>query len=100
MKKDEERTTQTTVVTEETETDGAEQGFTAADERLLRMLHGVPLPPDAPLGNKLDDVAPENRSEVEAKLALIEADLLDAMNVSEDRKSRIVDALRQLPEDD
>lgn len=96
MKKDEERTAIATVVTEGP---AEEEGrFTAADERLLRMRYGATLPANEPLGSKLDGVAAEHLPELTARLALIEAGLLEDMHVAERRKTRIVDALRQIPD--
>lgn len=99
MKKNEESTQSAVTVLEET-------GFTAAQERVLRMRSGAPFPSSAPLGSKLDGVAAEHAHEVGAKLALLEALALEEMEAeseavanalrNDERKTRIVDALRKL----
>lgn len=75
--------------------------LTAEEERILRMRTGAGLPPDAALESKLDGVAEAHRAEVEARLRLIEAEALLALEGDEraEVKRRIVDALKkQTPE--
>jgi hypothetical protein len=105
VKKNESQTTTTTVVSEEREA----QGFTAAEERILRMRSGAALPPDARLDNKLDGVAQAHRDDVAARLALIEAEALAAIAGTDadadepapdvERTRRIVAALRAKRQD-
>lgn len=90
-------TTTTTVVTER---------LTAFEERVLRMRAGAALAPGEALGSKLDGVRPEVMADVQARLLLMEAQLLAdiapdrmAEPVSSPRKSRIIDALAALDED-
>lgn len=97
MKKTNETTTTTTVVTE----------LTAVEERVLRMRAGATVEPGQPLGSKLDGVRAEVRADVEARLLLMEAQLLAdiapdrmAEPVASPRKSRIIDALSALGDDD
>jgi hypothetical protein len=89
-------TTTTTVVTE----------LTAFEERVLRMRAGATVPAGQALGSKLDGVRPEVRADVEARLLLMEAQLLAdiapdrmAEPVDSPRKSRIIDALSALDEE-
>ena len=96
-KKIEERAGRTAVVTEETET----ETFTAEEERILRMRAGASLEGDDELESKLDGVSPEHLDDLTARLALIQAQVMahleeadDDLQKREDRKSRIVDALK------
>ncbi|MGK0362332.1 MAG: hypothetical protein ACI9U2_004653 [Bradymonadia bacterium] len=97
LKKTNETQTTTTVVTET---------LTAFEERVLRMRTGAALAPGEALGNKLDNVRPQVRADVEARLLLMEAQLLAdiapdrmAEPVQSPRKTRIIDALAALDED-
>lgn len=97
LKKTNETQTTTTVVTET---------LTAFEERVLRMRAGAALAPGEALGNKLDSVRPQVRADVEARLLLMEAQLLAdiapdrmAEPVQSPRKTRIIDALAALGED-
>ena len=101
MKKHEDQSTTTTTVISET------RGMTAEEERLLRMHAGASLAPDAALGSKLDGVADAFRDDVVARLRLIEAEALAAITGQDaaaglepgTKKSRIIAALRDKPED-
>jgi len=83
------------------------RGPTAEEERILRMRAGASLPADAALGNKLDGVAAPFRDDVIARLRLIEAEALAALEgmaesapaPDDERKARIIAALRNKPED-
>lgn len=98
MKKtNETQTTTTTVVTER---------LTAFEERVLRMRAGASVAPGEPLGNKLDGVREDVLDDVRARLLLMEAQLLAdiapdrmAEPVDSPRKTKIIDALANLPED-
>ena len=90
--------TQTTTVVTET--------LTPFEERVLRMRAGAALAPGQALGSKLEGVRPEVLADVEARLLLMEAQLLAdiapdrmAEPVQSPRKTRIIDALAALPED-
>lgn len=85
---------QADVVVEETR-------FTAADERVLRMRHGAGLGPQDRLGSKLDGVHDDVRNEVEAKLLLMEAEILRALADGEGVAGRGQDeASGRVPTDD
>jgi hypothetical protein len=96
VKKTEESIQTATVVTEP----GA-QGPSAAEERVLRMRAGVTVGANERLGNKLDGVREDARTEAAARLALIEAELLADQAAAEDdspkaeRFRRIVAALKE-----
>ena len=89
--------TRTTTVTEQTQV--SKVGLAHEEERLLRMRSGASLAPGERLGSKLDGVKAEHRDEVAARLALMEAEILAALDANPelrtDRKQRIVDALRE-----
>lgn len=91
--------TQTTTI----ETKTQAETLTAEEERLFRMRTGATLDGDELLESKLDDVAEEHRADVAARLALIQAEIIAAMNQSdderEDRRQRIVDALKGVEPD-
>ncbi len=89
MKKEQDQKSTTTVVQVER--------LTAEEERILRMRAGAELAGDAALESKLDGVAEAHRADVEARLRLIEADALLAIEGEEraDVKRRIVDALKK-----
>ena len=70
MKNNETRRTPSVVVTE---VELAEQGFTAEQERVLRMRTGARLADGARLGNKLDGLSGNAAVDVRARLRLIEA---------------------------
>lgn len=101
MKKHEDQSTTTTTVISEV------RGPTAEEERVLRMRAGASLGPDAALGNKLDGVPDVFRAELVARLRLIEAEALAATTGQDaaagfepgTKKSRIIAALRDKPED-
>ena len=97
-KKIEERAGRTTVITEDTET----ETLTAEEERILRMRSGATLEAEDELESKLDGVSPEHLDDLTARLALIQAQVMAHLNDAdgerqerEDRKSRIVDALKE-----
>ena len=96
MKKNEEKTT--TVVDVEVTTQS--ERLSASEERILRMRSGATLKKGERLESKLDGVAAEHMSEVLAKLALIEAAAIEAIdedpNLRTDKKQRIVEALQNL----
>ena len=83
------------------------RGPSAEEERILRMRAGASLAPDAPLGSKLEAVAPPFYADVQARLRLIEAEALAALEgmskssptLDAERKSRIIDALRGAADD-
>lgn len=103
------------------ETTAAGTGLTQEEERVVRMRSGATVPDDAPLGSKLDGVAPEFREDVAARLRLIEAAALEALEalaeggdaraedegevvidvvpVNGERKARIVSALKKISTD-
>ena len=91
--------TQTTTI----ETKTQAETLTAEEERLFRMRTGATLDGDELLESKLDDVAEEHRADVAARLTLIQAEIIAAMNQSdderEDRRQRIVDALKGIEPD-
>ncbi len=94
-KKIQETTTGTQVLTEEAvET----KRLTAEEERIIRMRSGTSVDPDAALESKLDDVDEEHQEEASARLALIQdmimAQLEARANGRQERKLRIVDALK------
>ena len=101
--KEREKATQSTVTVVEQDT------LTAEQERVLRMRHGAPWDNTRPLGDKLDGLNAAHFDEVAAKLALIEA--IAREQISEEaaidravehdaRKTRIIDALRGLDDDE
>ena len=96
MKKNEDKTT--TVVDVEVTTQS--ERLSASEERILRMRSGATLKKGERLESKLDGVAAEHMSEVLAKLALIEAAAIEAIeedpNLRTDKKQRIVEALQNL----
>ena len=96
VKKHENVQTTTTVLDETTEETKA---LTAEEERILRMRTGAALEPGEKLGSKLDGVKAEHRQDVAARLALMEAEILAALNANPelrtDKKKKIVDALRE-----
>ena len=94
MKKEQDQTTTTTTVV------GVET-LTAEEERILRMRSGARVAGDAPLGSKLDGVAETHRADLEARLLLLEAHAIAALEEAPraDVKQRIVDALRGDSED-
>ena len=79
--------TSTTVITQ-TKT------LTAEEERILRMRAGASLSGDDVLESKLDDVNDDVKNEVSARLALMQAEIMNAManegDVDNERRSRIV----------
>ena len=85
--------TSTTVITQ-TKT------LTAEEERILRMRAGAGLTGDGVLESKLDDVNDDMKDEVSARLALIQAEIMNAManegDVDNERRSRIVASLQAL----
>jgi len=93
VKKKQEKNTTATVVQVES--------LTAEEERILRMRSGAGLEADAQLASKLDGVAEAHRDEVEARLRLIEAEALVALQEDgrAEVKQRIVDALKGASED-
>ena len=97
VKKHEEHVSSITVVDEEQVEDGR---FTGEEERVLRMLSGAVLADGAPLGSKLDGVASAKVADTAARLRLIEAQALAVitgqLDLDEDRKTGIVDALNEL----
>lgn len=74
--------------------------LTAEEERILRMRAGASLPPEASLESKLDGVNDAVKIDVTARLALMQAEIMNAMSsendVDNDRRSRIVASLREL----
>ena len=101
MKKHESTRTKTAVIDE---TKSHPEQLTPEEERILRMRAGASLAPGEALGSKLDGVNPEHRGEAAARLALMQAEILAALNADPelrtDRKQRIVDALRESEEDE
>ena len=105
MKKNETRRTPVVV----TETDVLDEGFTAEQERVLRMRTGATLGAGETLGSKLDGVQASAATQVRAKLLLIEAQLLERVASAEpdadagapladaSRKASIIAALRNKP---
>lgn len=106
---DRKSTTGRTVVNDETPAAG---GLTPEEERVLRMRSGAGVPGEAPLGSKLDGLADDVRTDVEARLRLIQAAVLEALAESDAdvegeprtgpavdgaRKARIVSALKKKP---
>lgn len=94
LKKHEDQTTTTTTVV-----DVSSQRLTAPEERILRMRAGASLGPDAPLESKLAGYAGPNLADLRARLALIEAEALEALHgdglvPDTARKSRIIAALK------
>lgn len=85
--------TSTTVITQ-TKT------LTAEEERILRMRAGASLSGDDVLESKLDDVNDDVKNEVSARLALMQAEIMNAManegDVDNERRSRIVASLQAL----
>lgn len=99
MKKTDENRATTTVVETQAPAVPAgalEQVLTVEEERVMRMRHGVGVDPAAPLGHKLDGVAADKRADLEARLALIEAEMLARIPEAADaaRTQRIVEALK------
>ena len=88
-----------TVVTTTQET------LTSEEERVLRLRSGYVGSEDMPLESKLDEVAEEHRTDVAARLALIQAEVLAQLAqrkenaVDEDRKAKIISALSALKDD-
>jgi hypothetical protein len=105
VKKNETRRTPVVV----TETEVLDEGFTAEQERVLRMRTGASLGAGALLGSKLDGIQASAAAQVRAKLLLIEAQFLERVAASEpdaeagapladaSRKASIVAALRNKP---
>ncbi len=95
MKKQKDASKTTTVTVENTQS----EQLTTAEEQILRMRSGAALKPNEELGSKLDGLADEHRADVAARLALIQAEIMAALDeepeLREDRKKRIVDALRE-----
>ena len=85
--------TSTTVITQ-TKT------LTAEEERILRMRAGASLSGDDVLESKLDDINDDVKNEVSARLALMQAEIMNAManegDVDNERRSRIVASLQAL----
>jgi hypothetical protein len=83
----------TTVVTQS-------KTLTAEEERILRMRAGASLAPEASLESKLDGVNEAVKVDVSARLALMQAEIMNAMSsesgVDNERRSRIVASLREL----
>ena len=88
--------TGTVTVTDETQTEQNE--LTTEEERILAMRAGARSGPNQILGSKLDGVKEEHRADVAARLAMMEAEILAALDANpelrKDRKSRIVDRLK------
>ena len=80
-----------------------QQTLTAEEERILRMRAGATLGPGSVLETKVDSVHSDHQSETRARLALMEEEILRTLNenpeLREDRKKRIVDALRGQADD-
>ena len=74
--------------------------LTAEEERILRMRAGASLAPEAALESKLDGVHESVQVDVAARLALMQAEIMNAMasenDVDNERRSRIVASLREL----
>ena len=74
--------------------------LTAEEERILRMRAGASLSPESALESKLDGVNEDVKADVAARLALMQAEIMNAMategDVDNERRSRIVDSLRAL----
>ena len=83
----------TTVVTQS-------KTLTAEEERILRMRAGAGLAPENALESKLDGVNETVKVDVAARLALMQAEIMNAMasenDVDNERRSRIVASLREL----
>ncbi len=92
--------TRTTTVVDEAQKKKDE--LTSEEEQILRMRTGAPLKSSEPLGSKLDGDKEEHRASVAARLALLEAETLAALDANPelrtDRKQRIVSALRLVDE--
>ena len=71
--------------------------LTTEEEQVLRMRAGISLKPTDRLESKLDNINPDVRAEVAARLALIQSELLKAREddsaVDYHKRARIIDAL-------
>ena len=85
------------------ESDVQREELTPEEERILRMRAGAKAEKGMRLGSKLDGVKPEHRGEVTFRLALMEAEILAALeadpDLRTDRKRRIIEALRDAEEE-
>jgi hypothetical protein len=94
--------TGTVTVGDETQTKESE--LTTEEERILAMRSGARSESNQILGSKLDGVKEEHRADVAARLAMMEAEILAALDANPelrtDRKSRIVDRLKIVRSDD
>ena len=75
--------------------------LTTEEEQVLRMRAGISLKPSDRLESKLDNINPDVKAEVAARLALIQAELLNARKddtaVDYHKRARIIDALITTP---
>lgn len=99
LKKYENQSSTTTTVVDE-----SVAALTASEERILRMRSGASLGPDAALESKLSGYAGPNLADLQARLALIEAEALaalqgDGLAPDSARKSRIIAALKDKSSD-
>lgn len=74
--------------------------LTAGEERILRMRSGASLSPESPLESKLDGLEEDMKTDVAARLALMQVEIMNAMStddsVDNERRSRIVASLQAL----
>lgn len=54
--------------------------LTTEEERVMRMRSGISLPPESRLGSKLDGVSEDVKSDAAARLALIQAEVMNTMS--------------------